>query len=384
MTKKYDVVIIGAGSVGVPAAYAMSREGLKVAVIDKLPSVGQGQNKKAIGGIRATHTNQSKILLCQDSIDIVSDWEKRYGTDVEWFQGGYAFVAYTEEHEQLMKDNLVIQKKAGLNIDWIDKDKMMDLVPGINQDGLRGGTYSPEDGNSSPLKTVHAIEKQSKIQGAEYFFKESVINIQQDDGKVSKVITTKNEYETDCVINAAGAFAREVGKMVRLDLPVFPDSHESGITEPVKKFIDPLVVDLRPGEGTNNFYFYQNQEGKFILCLTPEPLIPGNNEKETSVFLPQAAQRLIHLIPRTKHLKMRRTWRGLYPMTPDGSPIVGHVDALDGYINAVGMCGQGFMLGPGLGELLSRMVLGRTTAQDEQTLKELSLNRDFGKVEQLK
>ncbi|MHA1218205.1 MAG: NAD(P)/FAD-dependent oxidoreductase [Candidatus Heimdallarchaeaceae archaeon] len=384
MTKKYDVIIIGAGSVGVPTAYAMSREGLKVAVIESLPSAGQGQNKKAIGGIRATHTNPSKILLCQDSIDILSNWEERHGHDIEWFQGGYTFVAYNEAHDQLMKENLVFQKESGLNINWVSREKIIELVPGISKEGLLGGTYSPEDGNSSPLKTLYAIQKQSLTTGAEYFFKESVTNVLLDKGNVKKVITNKSEYRADFVINAAGASAKHIGEMVGLTLPIFPDSHESGISEPVQKFIDPLVVDLRPGEGTKNFYFYQNIEGKFILCLTPEPIIPGINENETSVFLPQVAQRLIGLIPRTKHLKMRRTWRGLYPMTPDGSPIVGKVADLEGYINAVGMCGQGFMLGPGLGELLARTVIEKTSPSDDRILEELSLERDFGKIEKLK
>jgi sarcosine oxidase subunit beta len=384
MSKKYDVIIIGAGSVGVPAAYAMSREGLKVAVIESLPSAGQGQNKKAIGGIRATHTNPSKILLCQDSINILSNWEDKHGHDIEWFQGGYTFVAYNEAHEQLMKENLVIQKESGLNINWVDREKIIDLVPGISKEGLLGGTYSPEDGNSSPLKTLYAIQKQSLTAGAEYFFKESVTNVELNKGTVKKVITNKDEYEADFVINAAGASAKHIGEMVGHNLPIFPDSHESGISEPVQKFIDPLVVDLRPGEGTKNFYFYQNIEGKFILCLTPEPIIPGINENETSVFLPQVAQRLIGLIPRTKHLKMRRTWRGLYPMTPDGSPIVGKVADLEGYINAVGMCGQGFMLGPGLGELLARTVMEKISPSDDRILEELSLERDFGKIEKLK
>ncbi|MCK5410085.1 MAG: FAD-binding oxidoreductase, partial [Candidatus Heimdallarchaeota archaeon] len=371
-------------SVGVPAAYSISREGLKVAVIESLPSTGQGQNKKAIGGIRATHTNPAKIILCQDSIDIISNWENRHGHDIEWFQGGYTFVAYNEAHEQLMKENLVIQKESGLNINWVEREKIIELVPGISKEGLLGGTYSPEDGSSSPLKTLYAIQKQSLSNGVEYFFKESVTNIELKNGTIKKVITNKDEYEADLVINAAGASAKQIGEMVGLNLPIFPDSHESGISEPVQKFIDPLVVDIRPGEGTKNFYFYQNMEGKFILCLTPEPVIPGINENETSVFLPQVSQRLIGLIPRTKHLKMRRTWRGLYPMTPDGSPIVGKVTNLEGYINAVGMCGQGFMLGPGLGELVARIVMEKTSPSDDRILEELSLERDFGKVEKLK
>jgi sarcosine oxidase subunit beta len=93
---------------------------------------------------------------------------------------------------------------------------------------------------------------------------------------------------------------------------------------------------------------------------------------------------MIQLLPRLRNIKIRRTWRGLYPMTPDGNPIVGKVDGLDGYINAVGMCGQGFMLGPGLGELLSRLLTGKITSKDNEILDSLSYKRDFGIVEELK
>ncbi len=384
MSYKFDAIIIGAGSVGVPSALALARDGIKTLVIDNTPSAGQGQNKKAIGGIRATHTAPAKIHLCLDSIKIFSTWEEKYGDDIEWFQGGYTFIAYNEEHEQFMQDNLVIQKKAGLEIDWVDKERIQDLVPGIVARDLRGGTLSSKDGNASPLKSIYAFYRQSVVEGAEYRFKEKVTSIITESGFAKGVKTDKGVYEADTVINIAGAGAKAVGKMVGIDLPVYPDSHESGISEPVKKFIDPLVVDLRPGTGTNNFYFYQNQEGKFILCLTPEPIIPGTNEMETSAFLPQVAERIVQLIPRTKHLKMRRTWRGLYPMSPDGSPIVGKIKELEGYINAVGMCGQGYMLGPGLGELISRLVQDKLTEKDERTLKEMSMYRDFGKVEKLR
>ncbi|MHA1418412.1 MAG: NAD(P)/FAD-dependent oxidoreductase [Candidatus Heimdallarchaeaceae archaeon] len=384
MGNKFDVIIIGAGSVGVPSALALARDGVKVLVIDDTPSAGQGQNKKAIGGIRATHTAPAKIHLCLDSIKIFSTWEEKYGDDIEWFQGGYTFVSYDEPLEQLMQENLVIQKKAGLEIDWVNKEKIQDLVPGIVARDLRGGTYSPEDGNASPLKSIYAFYRQSLVEGAEYRFKEQVNSILTENSITKGIKTNKGNYEAETVINTAGIGAKTVGEMVGLDLPVYPDSHESGISEPVKKFIDPLVVDLRPGTGTKNFYFYQNQEGKFILCLTPEPIIPGTNEMETSAFLPQVAERIVQLIPRTKHLKMRRTWRGLYPMSPDGSPIVGKIEGLEGYLNAVGMCGQGYMLGPGLGELISRIVQDKLTEKDDQTLKELSLYRDFEKVEKLK
>ncbi|UJG42271.1 MAG: FAD-binding oxidoreductase [Candidatus Heimdallarchaeum endolithica] len=384
MNKKYDVVIIGGGSVGVPTALSTAKRGLKVAVIESNTATGQGQNKRAIGGVRATHSSFAKIKICLDSIRIFSTWKDKYGHDIEWEQGGYVFVAYTEKDEKMLKETINIQQKAGLNINWVTKEKIKELVPGIVDEELRGGTYSPEDGTASPILCSYAFYDAAKKEGADFFFEETVTDIKTENGQVKQVKTDKNVYETDFVINAAGSEASKIGKMVGIDLPIFPDSHESGITEPVKKFVKPLVVDIRSRPGTKNFYFYQNKHGQFILCLTPDPLIPGTDCRETSVFLPQVAQRITELLPRTKHLKIRRTWRGIYPMTPDGSPIVGPVNEIKGYINAVGMCGQGFMLGPGLGELLFRLVANELTSDDKRILEELSLYRDFKSTEKLK
>ena len=120
MMGEYDCIIIGAGSVGVPTALATSKDGLKTLVIDSLPSVSQGDNKHAIGGIRATHSQKSKILLCQRSIEIFSRWEEIYGDNIWWVEGGYVFVAYTEEHERLFKETVKLQKSYGLIIDYVE------------------------------------------------------------------------------------------------------------------------------------------------------------------------------------------------------------------------------------------------------------------------
>ena len=96
------------------------------------------------------------------------------------------------------------------------------------------------------------------------------------------------------------------------------------------------------------------------------------------------ARRMIDLMPRLANLRVRRVWRGLYPMTPDGLPIVGKVKELKGYINAVGMCGQGFMIGPGLALYLVKMVQDKLSAEDRAVLSVLSVYRDFGGEEKLK
>jgi sarcosine oxidase subunit beta len=96
------------------------------------------------------------------------------------------------------------------------------------------------------------------------------------------------------------------------------------------------------------------------------------------------ARRMVDLMPRLANVRVRRTWRGLYPMTPDGFPIVGRVKELEGYINAVGMCGQGFMLGPGLATYLVKIVRDNLTPEDEEVLAGLTPYRDFGGEEKLK
>ena len=95
-TNSYDVIVIGAGSVGTPLALALAGRGLRTLVLEKEASPGQGQNKCAIGGVRATHSDGSKIKACLRSLRIFSTWREKYGEDIGWIKGGYLFPVYTE------------------------------------------------------------------------------------------------------------------------------------------------------------------------------------------------------------------------------------------------------------------------------------------------
>jgi len=392
MTRKYDAIVIGAGSVGAPTAYFLSKYGLKVLVVDELASSGQGQNKAAIGGVRATHSDPAKIQICLQSIDIFSSWMKKTGTNIGWKKGGYCFPVFRKKEEKILKSILPIQKEFGLKIDWYDSDKIKQVVPGINEKGLIGGTYSPNDGQVSPLLTSESFTFESMKLGAEFRYCESVTGLLKE-GKKGKYIvkgvkTNKDAYKSDVVVNAAGAHASMICKMAGLDIPVNPDSHEAGITAPIKPFLDPLVVDIRPGfEGkTDNFYFGQNSEGQIIFCYTPIKIFPGENRDSTSEFMPVMARRMVDLIPRFKNLVIRRIWRGLYPMTPDGVAVVGKPSNVDGLFLGVGMCGQGFMMGPGTGLNLASLIVKGKPLLKEEVLNLLSPDRDFysGKKEALK
>ena len=383
-TSSYDVIIIGAGSMGVPAALSLARDKLKVLVIDVLHSVGQGNNKKAIGGLRATHSDKSKIKICLRSLEVFSTWKDIYGDDIQWMSNGYSFPAYTEKDEKTLKDTMKIQHSFGLNIRWVDPNEYRELVPGITMENLRGSTYSPEDGSASPLLAINALYNRSLHHGAEYRFYEQVIDLTELQDGGFRVKTDKGSYAGRYVINAAGNYAADIARMLSIEIPVRPDNHEAGISEPVKRFFGPMVVDIRPTKDSANFYFYQNYEGQVVFCLTPDPPIWGVDNDSTSVFLPQITKRMLNIYPRLANLKVRRTWRGQYPMTPDGFPIIGRTEQSPNFINAAGVCGQGFMLGPGTGELISRIILDRISPEDEEILQSFSLYRDFSSTELLK
>jgi sarcosine oxidase, subunit beta len=380
----FDIIIIGGGSIGVPTAYYLAKAGLSVLVIDQLPSVGQSSNKHAIGGIRATHSDPAKINLGKRSLEAFASWESLHGDDIEWHQGGYSFVAYTQEHAELLKELVVWQRQNDLNISWLDRLNLLDEIPHLNPKDLLGGTFSPEDGSASPLKAAFSFHKQAVQAGARFHFNETVLDFIMEGSRVSGVRTDRGQYFSHRVINAAGGWAKPLSAKIGLHVPVEPDSHEAAITEPVARIFHPMIVDMRARPGSANFYFYQHPTGKIIFCMTPDPPILGTHSIASSAFLPKAAQRLVEVMPILRHIRVRRVWRGVYPMTPDGSPIIGQVDGLEGLLLAVGMCGQGFMFGPGVGQLLTHIVLNELDEADKIILHSLTYHRAFTTEEMLK
>jgi sarcosine oxidase, subunit beta len=375
----YDVIVVGAGSVGNPTAFQLARAGLKVLVLERRAAAGQGDNKTAIGGVRATHSDPGKISLCIESLKIFSTWEEKYGFDIGWKPGGYCFPVYDETIEKTLKGLLPYQKNYGLKIGWVGPEEIKELITGINPVELRGGTYSPEDGQVSSILAPIAFQREAVRHGALYRFNEKVIGYTKTGDTMTGVKTDKGCYTAEWTVLAAGADAAEHAALLGFEIPVVPDSHEAGISAPIAHFLAPLVVDLRPGpEGkTANFYFGQNKEGQIIFCYTPQELFTGTNRESLSEFLPILAGRMISLLPRLKNLLIRRIWRGCYPMTPDGVPIIDYAPGIAGLILAVGMCGQGLMLGPGVGANITSLIVHNKPLISEEAQACFRYDRDI-------
>jgi sarcosine oxidase subunit beta len=352
----HDVAIVGAGSIGLPLAYCCAARGLRVLVVDAEASWGRGQNRAAIGGIRATFSDPAKIGVCSRSLEIAARFEEELGFDIEWRRGGYLFVAYDGEREAGLRELLVAQRAAGLDIDWVGPARVAELAPGISAEGLRGGTFSPGDGYASPLKASSAYYALALEAGVEFRFGERVVGFRVEGNRITRLETGRGSYAAAVFVDAAGAAAAPIAATAGVAIPVRADMHEAGVTEPVGRFLEPMIVDLRPEGASGNYYFYQAATGQLVFCLTPRPRLWGEGAGQSSGFLPLCAGRMTRLYPRLASLKVRRTWRGAYPMTPDGQPVVGFAREAENLLLAAGMCGQGFMLGLGLGELLAGLI----------------------------
>ncbi|MEN6364765.1 MAG: FAD-dependent oxidoreductase [Rectinema sp.] len=387
----YDVVIAGAGSVGVPLAWQLARKGLSVAVLDHEASWGRGQNRAAIGGVRATHSDRAKIKICLESLDIISKMKEEHGFDVEWRRGGYLYVAYDEQRRSSFLDLLKIQKAEGLDIDWVSPERVSELSPGIVTENLLGGTYSPGDGYASPLMASTAFHKLALDSGVAFRFGVRIDSVRMKGDKVEALEAGGETWSAGLFVNAAGAEAADLASLAGIDLPVHPDCHEAGVTEPVERFMEPMIVDIRSDAESSNYYFYQCGTGQIVFCITPRPQIWGRDKDSTSEFLPLCVRRMLELYPRLRNLRVRRTWRGMYPMTPDGLPIIGYPEGARNFLHAVGMCGQGFMMGPGLGKILAESIASGGDADHPAgstpygfVFDELACSRGFDHVELLK
>jgi sarcosine oxidase, subunit beta len=170
---------------------------------------------------------------------------------------------------------------------------------------------------------------------------------------------------------------------IGVDLAVTPEGHEAGVTEAVERFLEPMVVDLRPGAEVEERVPLPERHRTGAVLDRPEPSRARRRPSGPFRLPAEASARLVQLLPRLGHLKIRRTWRGVYPMTPDGSPLIGWCGP-EGHLVAAGMCGQGFMLGPGVGRCLARLVTGASMPRDEMVLEELRPDRDFAGTELLR
>jgi sarcosine oxidase subunit beta len=156
---------------------------------------------------------------------------------------------------------------------------------------------------------------------------------------------------THRVVNAAGAWAPEVARLLGVALPNKPHRHEICSTEPLKPWLKPLVADLSDG-----LYFSQSTRGEIVGGIGNEYVPPGLDQQSSHAFLGKYARSLVRACPVLSRVKVLRQWAGCYDLTPDANPICGPVDGADHFYQASGFMGHGFMMAPIIGKLMAQLI----------------------------
>lgn len=375
--KTADAIVIGGGIIGAATGYYLTKRGLRVALLERhYPCAGS--TGRCIGGIRAQFSHELTIKVMLLSIKIFQNLSEEIDEDIEWYPGGYLFLAFDEERKKSFLKAIEIQQKLGLDVKFIDADDCASIVPGLNTEGLIGGAWCPTDGQANPFKVTYGYLKKMSMLGSDVYTQTEVIKINVDKNRVTSVITANgDEFFAPIVLNAAGPWAENVGFMAGIEVPVKPDRHEALVTEAVERCMEPMLVDYRE----DGCYFVQHyRTGQFLGCYTPIPLVPGNRVDVSDEFISEMPRRMVRLLPQIASVKVLRQWAGSYEMSPDGNPICGP-SSVEGFYVSAGMSGHGFMFGPALGYLMAELIVRGKSSID---LTEFRLDRPFARAEALR
>jgi sarcosine oxidase subunit beta len=359
MADTADILIIGAGIVGCSLAYHLSVQGdSRVAVVDK-DLVCSGSTGRSAGGIRQQFATDLNIRLTLESIRMFERMPEELGVDPGFRKVGYLFLASTEAELALFRQNVALQQRHAVPVQVVGLDDIRRLVPFVQLDGILGGTYCATDGYASPYEVTMGYAAAARKRGVTIHEQRPVTAIVRHAGRVTGVETTSGPIEAPIVVNAAGAFAGQVGEMAGVDVPVRPFRRQLFTTLPVPAFTPepPLTIDYH-----RNWYF----RGELGGCLFSGP------KDEESTFntnvdwdhLAESVEQAVVRLPLLAEAEIHRGWAGLYEISPDNNAILGRVPDLEGFYVAGGHSGHGFQHGPIVGKLMAELILAERTSID--------------------
>jgi len=366
---KASIVIIGAGISGLSAAYNLAKAGMKdIHVIDK-GYFTNGSTGRCGAGVRQQWATKLNCILAKKSIEFFAraNEELEYQKDIEFKQEGYLILATNKEEDEQFTKNVKLQNSLGIPTKKLTVKEALDIVPHLNPDSFISASFCKTDGHVNPFLMSEAYYLAAKKLGVYFHFFEEVKEIVVVGNAITKVITEKDIYLTDKVLNAAGGYAKEIGEMAGVEIPVFSENHEILVTERTASIQGPMVMSF-----SKNIYCQQVPHGSFLMGRS-NPSAQKNHDISSSwQFLDEMAKTVKHILPEVAKLRVIRTWGGSYNISPDRQPIISDTEKLKGFFMACGFSGHGFMFAPITGELLTEIILGKTL---DDYAKDLHINR---------
>jgi len=345
--KNYDVVIIGGGITGLATAYYLVRNGVKNILILEKDYIGAGSTGRCGTGIRQQFTTREHIVLMRESVKIWQYWEESLPLPIHFRQGGYLWLLRSESQLEEYKKHVALQNLFGVPSRIIDRNEIKEIVPDINLEGIFGASWCPTDGSAYPQDVLNSLRKFLEINSVEIHEFEGVVDFKKDNGKITSIITEKDEYGVYSILLAAGFATRKLAQKMGFDVPLENYKHQIVVSEPLKIFLSPMVVD-------GSLYFTQTYRGR-IIGGTDTNEGPEEGLTPTEGFLEKFSKELLNVFPKLSPVRLMRQWAGFYVVSPDKHPILGPTPIPNVYM-AAGYSGHGFMLGPIVGKLLAHYI----------------------------
>lgn len=369
-----DVVVIGGGIIGSAIAYYTSKLGMGVTVIERGEIAG-GTSSRCDGNILAIDKDpgfDSQMSL--KSQDLVTELAQELDEEFEYRAPGSILVCENEQEMEAAESWVNRQQEAGLPFRMLTAADLHDEWPHMAKD-LPGGLECATDSTVNPVLLTYSLAQTAKRLGATFCTHTEVTHIRRDAfGHVSGVETSNGVIHTRTIVNAAGVWAKHIGRMVGVEIPIEPRKGHILVSSRTNSIGKRKVMEfgylMSKFGGTRNVDKEMEQHG---VALVFEPtasqnfLIGSSREfvgYDTTIdarVIRLIAKRAIRFFPVMQDIPMFRSYAGLRPWTPDHLPIVCHVDEVPGFYIAAGHEGDGISLSAVTGKLVSEMLAGTET-----------------------
>ncbi|HOI24330.1 MAG TPA: FAD-binding oxidoreductase [Caldisericia bacterium] len=373
MKNSAGVVIVGGGVIGCSIAYELAKRNVKDIVLLEKNSLASGATGRCGAGVRQQWGTEMNLKLSIGSVKRFETLQEEldYAHDIEFEQSGYFMPAYTEKQVEQFKKNVALQRKYGLNVEWLTPEEAPRIVPIVNTKGLLAATFHQKDGHLNPFHVTFAYAQAAKRLGVEICCHTELKEVFTENGKISGVLTSQGKISCDILINASGGWSQEVGLMAGVAIPTYSERHQILITEPYEALFKPMVMSFY-----HNFYTQQEPNGAIIMGIGDPNEPKGFNMDHTLSFARKCSQLVTEVLPPLKNARMIRQWSGMYNMSPDKTPIIGEAPQLKGFYMACGFSGHGFMIAPVTSTLIAQMICGEAL-----DIPEVKNKLDLGRFE---
>lgn len=360
------VVVIGGGVVGCSVLYHLTKLGWTDVVLCERKELTAGSSWHAAGGFHAFNSDPGVARLQAYTISLYPEIQALSGQDVGVHHTGGLLVAETRDRWDFLRADWARHRVLGLTTELLSPAQVRELCPLMDVSRIRGAIYAPDEGHLDPYGATHAYAKAARLKGAEIYRRTPVLEVTWSGKGTWQILTDKGCIECEHVVNAAGLWAREVGRMVGVWLPLVPMEHHYLITDDLPELKEatrelPGILDL-DGE----IYLRQERRGMLLGVYekdaTPWAVAGTPWEHGETELLPPNLDRLaaslekgFQRFPSLAKVGIRKIVNGPFTFTPDGNPLVGPVPGLRNYWAACGVM-AGFSQGGGVGLALAQWI----------------------------